>query len=363
MSTKRDAWKSNLRRMLKDAAGRKAAEEIINEFLSEQSSSGTRLKIAVLMPSYKQPHQACLDHLSEAMRFAGQYYDIWLEPRHGGGIIHWVRNSMVANLLMSGRDFDYVLFVDDDMILGKEHIAKLVSHAKDITVPLCVGRFDPPRPVVSRKDKDWNFNPVIDWKDKTKELLRIDAAGTGVMLISKKALLTVAAYWMNCGYEKKLLKDQLVAQFPDETEEEINKVVEAAYGNVTKMRIKRWEETKNGFWFDFLPHIKHQHGQYGEDISFCVKADLCGLEMYCDTGIWPGHIGDYPFTFEDFIAIRELARPKEQHDANGHHQPGGLDDGAQSGEASGPATAPASQDSEVLPGEEILVEGEGSLIL
>ena len=361
---KREIQAKELRKMLKDPAGRKLASDIVREFLEqEEQQQPNRLKIAILMPSYKEPHSACLENLHEAIRFASQFHDVFMMPRRGGAIIHWCRNFLISDLLNSGQPFDYVLFIDNDMVLGREHIVRLVGHGKDIVVPLCVGRYDPPRPVISKKNEDWSFHPVIEWKDKSKDLHKVDAAGTGIMLISKKAIMGVAALWMNCSYEKAMMREQLRGVFPNETEEEITKVVEAAYDAVTPMRIKRWEAERYGQWFDFLPHYKHQHGQYGEDISFCLKATMAGFDIWCDSSLWPGHIGDYPFTFEDFIAYRELARPEDKHDANGHHQPGGLDDGTPRGEAGGLETPAASADSKAVPGEAILVEGEDSLVL
>ena len=39
---------------------------------------------------------------------------------------------------------------------------------------------------------------------------------------------------------------------------------------------------------------------FGEDLSFCMRARDVGSEIYCDSRIKVGHIGQYPFSEEGY---------------------------------------------------------------
>jgi hypothetical protein len=69
--------------------------------------------------------------------------------------------------------------------------------------------------------------------------------------------------------------------------------------------VTRAEKDFNKFWFEFLKDPRG--GELGEDISFCVKARECGYEIYADSSIHVGHIGNYSFTLQDYWYYRDEA--------------------------------------------------------
>src|SRR5579859_691411 len=109
-----------------------------------------------------------------------------------------------------------------------------------------------------------------------------------MMLISREALNKVAdAYW-KCLYEKE------VYQLSDER---------AAW--LQEARLKHFDESANAYWFRFLTNLDGSF-EMGEDVSFCFMATrYCGLKIYVDTSVQPGHVGQYEYGIKDFLPYRD----------------------------------------------------------
>ena len=86
-----------------------------------------RVRVAVLVPSYKQPHPLMQETVQDMLRYSRDFVDIYIPPRTSSCVIHWTRNTMLAQLEMSGESYDYVLFVDDDMVVKHDYLMKLRS--------------------------------------------------------------------------------------------------------------------------------------------------------------------------------------------------------------------------------------------
>lgn len=267
------------------------------------------MKIDILMPSYKSPHplvrdaiqvmtdysrcKCAYDTVGEAYRMLnkspGEVYgaikrtihdpsqcpfgkhDIWTPPIAQSCVIHWVRNG----LLMSARpDFDYVLFCDDDIIPAKDSLDRLLSHGQDIVAGLCTKRTDPPEPNMRQwVEERQNYGTLLRWPDHGK-LIQVDAVGTGLMLISRKVVEEMAV-----AFHPDLVNDDQDLVLPENA------------------------HRPNGWWFKFLENA--QGGEWGEDISFCWKAQKMGYKIYVDTAVCPGHCGDYFYGIEDFLAYQK----------------------------------------------------------
>lgn len=192
-------------------------------------------------------------------------HDIWTPPTAQSCAVHWTRNQL---LMMARPDFDYVLFCDDDIIPEPDYLDRLLMHKKDIVVGLCTRRVDPPEPNIRQWiENDLTYGLIMDW-EKDKRLIPVDGAGTGFMLISRKAVDAVAM----------------------------------AYHPETYAKISSEGNRGNGWWFEWC---KNPHdGEWGEDISFVWKALRIGIRTYCDTSVQPKHIGDYFYSIQDYEAYK-----------------------------------------------------------
>lgn len=138
---------------------------------------------------------------------------------------------------------DYLFFVDDDMIFGKDTIERLISSNKEVIGVNSYSRCLPPSSTVGLMDKMGNYmhpdkHPAIAMRIPD-ELFKCYFVGTGVMLIDMKV------------FDK----------------------IEKPYF--------AFQSDENGM-------IIH-----GEDGSFCEKVKKAGIEIWCDPTISIGHIGEF----------------------------------------------------------------------
>lgn len=141
------------------------------------------------------------------------------------------RNSVVREMLDGG--YDYLLFLDDDHIVPKDALFRLLAHQKDFVTGLYVTRAAKPRTTQMMAVEDKFRSLRVE--DMAKPLIEIDASGMGCALISRKLLQTVEPPWFQVSMD--------------------------ADGDVT-----------------------------GEDVSFCRKAQRDGFKLYCDTTLSVPHI-------------------------------------------------------------------------
>lgn len=141
------------------------------------------------------------------------------------------RNSVVREALDGG--YDYLLFLDDDHVVPKDAIFRLLAHQKDFVTGLYVTRAVKPRTTQMLAVED-KFRSLTN-EDMAKPLIEIDASGMGCALISRRLLQTVEPPWFQVSMD--------------------------ADGDVT-----------------------------GEDVSFCRKAQREGFKLFCDTTLPVPHI-------------------------------------------------------------------------
>lgn len=143
------------------------------------------------------------------------------------------RNLIVEHALEIG--YDYIMWVDSDMILPKETILKLMSHNKDIAAGVYSYKLLNNTNAVAKrfvKDAEDTYEDITLKEIRESErLIEIDAVGFGCVL----------------------------------TKVDI-------FRNIPKP------------WFVYSPEM-------GEDVYFCRKAQESGYKVYLDTSIKCGHIG------------------------------------------------------------------------
>lgn len=281
--------------MLSDPLQKRELEALLGLKIGEAQPE-PKYRVPILVPSYKgmYTYPDMFNSMIEMKNYSRSkgigVVDI---PSTATSIAAWSRNSMVADLYKNGIDYTHILFMDDDMAAKENHLVKLLSHDVDIVSGLCVGRKYPYRPVVRRWDREKDeFCHVVEVPPDTLLADSTIATGAAFTVVSRKAVEMIGDFYLDCKFERVYYGDS-------------PRMAEISAG-----RKKRFETEKNGWWFQNLPHMSHL-GEMGEDISFGVKAILCGLKVHVDTSVQPGHLGDYPFTYADWAGIRERQKAKE----------------------------------------------------
>jgi len=150
-----------------------------------------------------------------------------------GIIIDHARNRLVENALEN--KCTHILFLDSDMTFPKDIISKLLSYDKNIVGGMYVNRHNQ-KTVVAYKKKKKGGMYVNIIADDFKGLIKVDAIGTGALLIKTDVF-------------KKLSKP----------------------------------------WFRFAIH-KPTGTVISEDIMFCKLAQENGYNIWCDTDCKCGHL-------------------------------------------------------------------------
>ena len=162
--------------------------------------------------------------------------------------IDFARNLIVEEALK--HNCSHLLFVDDDIIVPKDSLTKLIAHKKDIVMGLYFTKKPPHTPAALM----WHKKPVGGYmsspiKDYNRSLIECDAVGMGCTLINMEVFKKMKRPWFVYLHET------------------------------------RNEETKT-------------ITQYAEDNWFCVKAKKLGYKVFVDTNIRCGHLSTKIITEE-----------------------------------------------------------------
>ena len=150
------------------------------------------------------------------------------------------RNLIVEHALEIG--YDYIMWIDSDMILPKNTLTTLMSHDKDVVSGVYAYKLIGAENAVTKrfKDKAKDIYEDIPLKEITesKRLIEVDGVGFGCVL--------------------------------------------------TKVDVFRHIKKP---WFRYTPNM-------GEDIYFCRKAQKAGYQVYLDTSILCGHVGSVNYNIK-----------------------------------------------------------------
>ena len=153
------------------------------------------------------------------------------------------RNLIVEHALEIG--YDYIMWIDSDMILPKNTLTTLMSHDKDVVSGVYAYKLIGAENAVAKrfKDKAKDIYEDIPLKEITesKRLIEVDGVGFGCVL--------------------------------------------------TKVDVFRHIKKP---WFRYTPNM-------GEDIYFCRKAQKAGYQVYLDTSILCGHVGSVNYNIKEAL--------------------------------------------------------------
>ena len=154
-----------------------------------------------------------------------------------GSLVYDARDTIARMAVDNG--YDYVLYVDSDMIFTADDVIKLLSHDTDICSGLYVTRHGENKNVIYKKIITRRRFPY-----RAPEIIE-DTTTTGYAPVSA------------CGFGFCLIKC-----------------------SVLKSMFKRYKSLFEPKW------------GVGEDIAFCLRAKKCGYKIYSDRDVKLGHIGE-----------------------------------------------------------------------
>lgn len=161
-----------------------------------------------------------------------------VEPMLVEGSLIYDSRDTIARFAVE-NDFDYVLYVDSDMVFDSEDVKKLVAHDADIVSGLYVTRHG--------EDSNVIYKEIITRRKfpyRAPKLI-VDTATSGYGRIAA------------CGFGFCLIKT-----------------------SVLKSMFKRYKSLFEPKW------------GVGEDVAFCKRAQKCGYEIFTDRDVKLGHIGE-----------------------------------------------------------------------
>lgn len=190
------------------------------------------------------PRKIDVQFLKSYMQLQGlEMCDVMFEQ---SGTIYAARDNIARYAIE--HNYEYVLFLDSDMVLPSDLIYRLLEENTDMVTGLYFKRGDKFEPVIfknlrTRKGaKQSNVDPITDYPKNTT--FEIECAGMGCSLIKTKVFKEV--------YNKYHCMHELMSGI-------------------------------------------------GEDFSFFLRARKLGYKLLCNTGIQCGHIADNIIITEDFF--------------------------------------------------------------
>lgn len=157
-------------------------------------------------------------------------------------LIYDARNHLASLATSAKTDFDYVLWLDSDMVFAPDLLQRMLKHMEnglDIVSGIYFRRQPPFSPVLFKRlshEVLENNKKFEEYNDYPKDsLFEVDGFGFGCVMMTVDMLIDIA---LNCP----------------------------------------------GNWFDCSD-------SWGEDVSFCLRAKSLGYKLWCDSTIKCGHVG------------------------------------------------------------------------
>lgn len=200
------------------------------------------MKLLVGIPYNGGTDPPCMEAL-DALDWCGMRHDFDVRRNYG---VDMARNRIGAHALSGG--YDYLLFVDADVMPPPDALANLLEHDADVCTGWYVNRHaaDGRRTCLAGLEKPWKWYDADDLRAKRESgvyTLRVNGGGLGCCLVRTSVFDALKFPWFV------------------------------------------WEDVR----FD---RDTGEVSSRGEDVGFFVKLEQAGIPVYADTRVECGHIGD-----------------------------------------------------------------------
>ena len=218
--------------------------------------------------------------IARSQKQLGQFISL-----QGSGVISRLRNQVAATFLDATKD-DWLLMIDTDEMLSKDNFAKLLQSADAKLRPIVSGVvfgawetgeiYPEPVPCIFKTNSTGGLFPVHEYEKD--QLIEIDAAGTGCLLVHRKVL----------------------ERFREDANEHQGKM----WGFFQDMPL-------NGEWI-------------GEDILFSLRAKSFGYRLFAHTGVLLPHERKYWLKdvhhedFKRFAKVPHMSQLPDRKDDDGN---------------------------------------------
>jgi hypothetical protein len=219
-----------------------------------------------------EPHFLSCMALQQSLLSGGLPHD-WLTGTKES-LVHRGRMEMTRSFLQT--DFSHMMWIDADIEFDPSDVAKLWNMQIDIAVGLyCMKRSDLPLSA-------WLNGKLVSISDCPKEPFEVDYAGTGFMLISRKAIEATHRYLID-RYEKcSALISRLSSDLgPDER---------SLLDLMLEMVAPEYDGNNGTVPALYMTPI-HNRCLESEDYHFCRIAQEAGFKVIADPSINLGHWG------------------------------------------------------------------------
>lgn len=210
-------------------------------------------RVALAVPTYNGKIDNDFFHCAMLLDKTGPFQlEIFQTKRM---VVHYAREKIAELCLEQG--FDYIWWLDDDMVFPPDTLTRLMAHKKPVVSALAYQRREP-------------YNCCL-FKWKTVPHLK-DYGGTFDHLngIERTGLRKIDA----CGAACMLMETSVLRKLADKRP-----------------------------WFD--------NKKFGEDLHFCKLCEEAGIPIYGDTDLIIGHIGD-PVIVDEGLVARFKASKQQQ---------------------------------------------------
>jgi len=153
-----------------------------------------------------------------------------------------MRNSACDDTLRAG--FQWLMFLDDDVIAPSDTFFRLAGHGADVISGLYYRRQEPICPVAMTVDSKGQATWVKEWHPPNSTI-EVDYVGAGCLLVHRRVLEALGAPWF-------------------------------------EWQIGKPNASREG---------EPARGALSEDFAFCVRAKQAGYKIYLDTSIRCEHVG------------------------------------------------------------------------
>lgn len=223
-------------------------------------SQKAKIRVLIGMPMYEGIKTKCLSSYTEFLSKMAH------SPRfscnamyHGGTYLDQNREEISHSAIKD--NYDYLFFIDSDMIFPTTILDILYEQYKDVIGAVYALRsgYEHGPCVYDYREEKGDFIQHSDWP--LNKTYKVDGIGTGMLLIKIEAL-------------KKILPPRF-AYLECKTQDK--------YGNRRRL---------------------------GEDLSFCIRCREAGIKIYADSHATIGHLGEKAWTFKDYQMYQLIKKMK-----------------------------------------------------
>lgn len=243
------------------------------------------VKVLVATPNYMNQFEATVhtNHLHCSTTWTKEGIDFnWTII--GRSFVHFARTQMCQIAVEGG--FTHILWLDDDAIIEPDILPRFIEHDKDVVIaPYCLRKMPHDIGVLKSASGDYHDHASyrnLDIADMDQGLIEIDGGGTHCMLVKTEVLTRKGV-------------TQGEQDVPVELQQEIEALGER--GQMLAKQILAENEAQHMSFMDEdeigIPYfVMPKVGT--EDMYWCYRAKRKGIEIWCDTDVFAGHMGFTP---------------------------------------------------------------------